>query len=404
MIFGYVAVENSHRQKVIAEISSNRDDVRALLKTISIQQNQLYTDNGRAQMISMELGEAEKLAEDHALHPTILGLYLRSVAIHQHTENIAETMTKLRGDAINHQTATMELVEEPKILINFTADANAARPGASGFMSTATLERLALDGKRVIDRLRNLTETTHISASRTSRSMWLIERNVIELKRDMNSRIGVVRRGFEDANLPISGLIKKASNQIPVPYALINDKKTPILSTKTTDLMLAEAFAIKEELTRLHQALPLSTPGRNIKAGSGFGYRIDPFTKKRRLHKGLDFTGPRGTKILATGHGVVSEALNQNGYGKVVVIEHEHGMQSLYAHLDKILVKKGQKVRLGDPIGTLGNTGRSTSAHLHYEIQQNGKPFDPKSFIEAGHNLEKIFAESGMNIDQLAAN
>ncbi len=404
MVFGYVAVENSHRQKVIAEVSANREDIKSLLRTLSIQMDQLYAENGRVEMINNELGGAEKIAEDHDLHPTILGLYLRSAAIHQHTENIVEKMRDMRGEAINHQTAIMELAEEPAILINLTTVANAAQSDASDFISTATLERLALEGKRVIDRLRNLTETAHISAARTSRSMWLIERNVIELKRDMKSRIGLVRRGFEDANLPITGLIKKTSNTIPVPYALIDNKKTPLLSTKTTNLMLAEAFALRKELTRLHQALPLSKPVKNLEVSSGFGYRIDPFTKKRAFHEGLDFKGPRGTNILASGHGIVTEATNKNGYGKMVAIAHEHGMKSLYAHLDKILVKKGQKVRLGDPIGTLGNTGRSTGPHLHYEIQQHGKPFDPKSFIEAGQNLEQIFAETGMTNDQLAAN
>lgn len=396
MVFGYVFVENSHRQKVIEEILTNRAQVQNLIEIMSLQQAHLNEGNGKAGMLIDELGPAEKLAQDHELHPIILGLYLRSAAIHQHTDNIAEKVRRLHEVAVGHQISTTGISAEPAIQINVARKASAATLDHEGYFSTATLERLAREGQRIIDQLRNLTEITHVSASRTNRSMWLIERNVIELKRDMRSKIGVVSRSFEDANLPVNDLIGQAIQTIPIPYTLKNNQKTPLLSTQTTDLMLAEAFALKKQLAELHQSLPLSLPGENIKAGSSFGYRIDPFTKKRRLHKGLDFNGPRGAPILATGHGVVVEAMTRSGFGKVVVVAHGHGMKSLYAHLDKILVKKGQQVRLGDVIGKLGNTGRSTSPHLHYEILQDGKPFDPSSFIAAGKNLENILAKTGM--------
>ncbi len=112
-----------------------------------------------------------------------------------------------------------------------------------------------------------------------------------------------------------------------------------------------------------------------------FGFRNDPFTGKRTMHYGMDFTGPEGADIFATGDGVVVEAgYTFHGYGNRVTIDHGYGYKTIYAHLERIHVDKGQKVKRGEVIGTLGNTGRSTGAHLHYEVKLHNKPIDPINY------------------------
>lgn len=111
---------------------------------------------------------------------------------------------------------------------------------------------------------------------------------------------------------------------------------------------------------------------------STFGYRNDPFTKKRTSHYGIDLAGPYGLAIHATGEGVVEIAeFNRHGYGREVVIDHGFGYKSRYAHLQEIKVDVGQVVKRGHVIGTLGSTGRSTGPHLHYEIRHNKKAVNP---------------------------
>jgi murein DD-endopeptidase MepM/ murein hydrolase activator NlpD len=111
---------------------------------------------------------------------------------------------------------------------------------------------------------------------------------------------------------------------------------------------------------------------------SGFGYRKDPFTKKRRMHYGMDFTATKGTPVYASGDGVIGRADNRAaGYGNHVRIDHGFGYVSLYAHLSKYNVKRGQKVKRGDIIGYVGSTGRSAGPHLHYEIFKDGKRVNP---------------------------
>lgn len=132
-----------------------------------------------------------------------------------------------------------------------------------------------------------------------------------------------------------------------------------------------------------------STPSiRPITGGyytDGFGYRRDPFTHERRFHYGLDISSRRGTPVYATANGTVKYAKRRNGYGLVVAVDHGFGYETLYAHMSKMHVKPGEKVKRGDLIGAVGNTGRSTASHLHYEILVDGSPVNPINYFFSGY-------------------
>jgi murein DD-endopeptidase MepM/ murein hydrolase activator NlpD len=114
---------------------------------------------------------------------------------------------------------------------------------------------------------------------------------------------------------------------------------------------------------------------------SGFGYRISPFTGLREFHKGFDISSREGTKIIATADGVVTFAGKNGLYGNMIKIDHGHGMMTRYGHLEKMLKKRGDAVKRGDVIGLMGNTGRSTGPHVHYEVFLNGLPVNPQKYI-----------------------
>ncbi len=113
------------------------------------------------------------------------------------------------------------------------------------------------------------------------------------------------------------------------------------------------------------------------RVASGFGMRMHPILKIRRMHKGMDFTAPRGTPIFASGDGRVVRANRSSSYGNVVYVEHGYGYKTIYAHMQKIKVKKGLRVKRGDLLGWVGNTGRSEAPHLHYEVHKNGRAVNP---------------------------
>ena len=116
------------------------------------------------------------------------------------------------------------------------------------------------------------------------------------------------------------------------------------------------------------------------RVASGYGMRIDPVYHVRRFHQGMDFTAPTGTEVFATGNARVEFAGWKQGYGNTVILDHGYGYKTLYAHLYKILVRKGQKVRRSDVIALVGNTGKSTGPHLHYEVRLNGRAVDPRNY------------------------
>jgi len=132
------------------------------------------------------------------------------------------------------------------------------------------------------------------------------------------------------------------------------------------------------------QSLSGSTPqGWPIKGWltSYFGLRDSPYTGRRKLHEGLDIAANTGTPVHVTADGVVARVETSSGYGKTVIVDHGYGYRTLYAHNSKNLVKRGQKVSRGDKIAEVGNTGRSTGPHLHYEILLNGVPIDPRKTL-----------------------
>lgn len=114
---------------------------------------------------------------------------------------------------------------------------------------------------------------------------------------------------------------------------------------------------------------------------SGFGRRVSPFTGRRKFHHGLDIAARTGTPVLAAASGVVSKVATMADYGKVLVLDHGYGYQTYYAHNSKIFVKVGQRVQRGDKVAAVGNTGRSTGSHLHYEVRLNGVPVNPKRYL-----------------------
>ena len=116
------------------------------------------------------------------------------------------------------------------------------------------------------------------------------------------------------------------------------------------------------------------------RVASGYGMRIDPVYHVRKFHQGMDFTAPTGTEVFATGNATVAFSGWKQGYGNTVILDHGFGYQTLYAHLYKSLVRKGQKVRRSDIIALVGNTGKSTGPHLHYEVRLNDRPIDPRNY------------------------
>jgi len=149
---------------------------------------------------------------------------------------------------------------------------------------------------------------------------------------------------------------------------------------------MEEARYFEELVDNLPLATPIGIPSR---VTSPFGMRIDPFRKRPSWHGGIDMGAGWNAPIVAAGPGTVIFAGTKSGYGRVVDVDHGGGFVSRYAHLKRIMAKKGQEVVIGDKVGTMGSTGRSTGPHLHYEVLFHGKQYNPVEFIKAGKHVHE---------------
>lgn len=159
------------------------------------------------------------------------------------------------------------------------------------------------------------------------------------------------------------------------------DKLIKEIEVQSRSLDEIEKLAANKE--KLLKAIPAIQPVQNkdlTRLASGYGMRMHPILKYRKMHHGMDFTADRGTPIYATGDGKVIKASRGTGYGNMVIIDHGFGYKTKYAHMSKYNTRKGRYVKRGDIIGYVGNTGLSSGPHLHYEVHKNDKPINPINF------------------------
>ena len=146
---------------------------------------------------------------------------------------------------------------------------------------------------------------------------------------------------------------------------------------------LSDLEATLLQQSMLKGVLPNRSPIRAAFNSSSYGWRIDPFNGNKAFHEGLDFSANAGAPIFAAAGGIVSAAETMPDYGKIVIVSHGSGLETRYAHTSKILVKVGDRVEKGQVVALVGNTGRSTGPHLHYEIRLNGNALDPRKYLNA---------------------
>lgn len=250
------------------------------------------------------------------------------------------------------------------------------------FIGSPNEKLLRGQNERLKDRYRDLSEELNV-----------LQQQMKELeKRDNN----VYRSIFEASPIPDSARAKEMENQLEL--ARVESMGNNELFASLTNTMNNLSSRIKAQNSSYNQVdgliknkeqllshTPAIQPVSNkdlTRIASGFGSRIDPIYKTRKMHQGIDFTAPQGTPIYATADGVVRVAGNtSNGYGNHVVITHGYGYETLYGHMVKVKAHPGEQVKRGEVIGWVGSTGKSTGPHCHYEVHKGGNRMNPVYFF-----------------------
>ncbi len=224
-----------------------------------------------------------------------------------------------------------------------------------------------------------------MESSRSTSMIWIREW--------IGNQLTAIEQLLAQAGVDPRRLLERAGDDLPSgiggPLELPEDEPVPLAAPEGTDL--DRTLVRLQAAQRLIAALPLSSPLDSYRVTSAFGTRKDPMTGRRAVHRGVDMAAPWNARALSPAPGRVIRAGRHPAYGLMVEIDHGMGIVTRYAHMKKLLVKKGDKVDFRQPVGVVGNTGRSTGPHLHYEIRIDGEPLDPAGFIAAGRNLTLVF-------------
>lgn len=243
------------------------------------------------------------------------------------------------------------------------ADAEAAREEA----------QLIADAKEALE-LRNDAIFTKLEEALTV-SVEPLDKMFREAGMSPDDLIGAVREGYSGQGGPLTPISFSTSGAVPSPEEL----RANAILTGLDRMNMYRIAAFK---------LPFSMPVKDaVRYTSGFGNRRDPFNGSSRQHEGQDMAGAYGTPIYSTADGTVTYAGWENGYGRLIKIQHDFGVETRYGHLSGIRVEVGQRVSRGDRIGDMGNSGRSTGTHLHYEVRLGGTAVNPMTFIKAAKNV-----------------
>lgn len=251
-----------------------------------------------------------------------------------------------------------------------------------------------------------------LTATLLERSEYAAERDRLKKQvGEMEERIALLRDSHQTALLKVTrrtvtdikkieGIITKAGLDVKSLLRRINPKihgiGGPFIPATGQGSILDEGQTALdrhllhwEDLQKLMRRLPLVAPLSHYRVGSPFGRRRDPLNKKWAMHKGADFSAPSRSKIFATAAGKVVYRGWKGRYGRLVEIDHGFGIRTRYGHMRHIYVRRGQQVKVGQKIGQVGTSGRSTGPHVHYEIILKGRHIDPLKFIEAGKDVFK---------------
>ncbi|MDA7963442.1 M23 family metallopeptidase [Ruegeria sp.] len=312
---------------------------------------------------------------------------------HELETGIEVIQTTLRATMKQREAARGELAVMKQVADGDTAYmAASANPEQMAFMTDAlartALERdmIAANAQGALDQRDELELEIRLMQERSDEIFRQLEEAMV-------ISVEPLDKMFRNAGMPTDRIIEEVRRG----YSGMGGPLTPLsFSTRgeelTPDQIRANILLQQMDQLNLYriaaEKAPFASPVRAaVRYTSGFGTRRDPKTGGRRMHNGADFAGAQGTDIFATADGVVTHAGWQSGFGRLVKIKHAFGIETLYAHNTKILVKVGQRVSRGDHIADMGSTGRSTGTHLHYEVRVNGKPVNPMTYIKAAKNV-----------------
>lgn len=342
-------------------------------------------------MLQKRTTQLEQMRQKYSMHMTDLQTYLGKY--NELTKNISVIDDKLlkdkkltdvqKEDLLNERLKTWGELDFLKTRITEMFTDEDYLPEYSKMSDLAIeYEMVRAENVELKKRDTEIFETVQKIVDADNKIMESVSKLTSDGLDELNSELKRINGTLIALGLDRGELVKKANK-----YSnhLVGAVFNPLELDKKLDekyQKLADRLELWNGLSKLKRILPLGAPVHDVRITSKFGMRNDPFNGTRKQHKGVDFAGKIGTELMAVAPGRVISAGERSGYGTTVEIDHGLGFTTLYAHMSKIMVSRGDWVRPGTIVGLGGSSGRSTGPHLHYEIRYKGNPFDPEKFVK----------------------
>ncbi|WP_299869444.1 M23 family metallopeptidase [uncultured Roseobacter sp.] len=353
---------SAQRDGRAAEALAAQERFNAALNQISVMQSELLASETRRHELETGI--------------EVIQTTLRSTM--KERETARNALAALQSDPAQNGTQNLLATKDTGVPVDFLADA---------------LARTAAERDQVIADAQDAL----VHADELALEIALMKENNDQIFRQLEEAMTVsvepLDKMFKAAGMPPQRIL----DQVRRGYSGQGGPLTPLsFSSRGEELSpdFLRANRILEQMDTLNlyriaaEKAPFAMPvKRAFRFTSDYGFRRDPKTGGRRMHKGVDFAAPAGTDLHATADGVVIHAGWQSGYGRLIKIQHDFGIETRYAHLSKIRVKVGQRVSRGDHIGDMGASGRVTGVHLHYEVRVGGKAVNPMIYIKAAKDV-----------------
>jgi len=346
-------------------------------------------DNRATEALAAQNRFNAALAQISVMQSEILASETRRHELETGIEVIQTTLRETMQDREAARSQLVQMQQENNDTITTASSAPAQMDFVATVLAETALERdqILSDAQAALDARDDLEKEIRLMDDRNDQIFR-------QLEEAMAISVEPLDKMFRSAGMPTDRILEQVRRGYsgqggPLdPFSLSTRGEEPTADESRANLLLNQMDQLNLYRIAAQQA-PFATPVNlgAVRQTSGFGYRRDPKTGGRRLHKGSDFAGRSGTDIFSTADGVVTKAGWQSGYGKLVIIQHAFGIETRYAHNSNIRVRVGQRVSRGDHISDMGNTGRSTGTHLHYEVRVNGKPVNPMIYIKAARNV-----------------
>ncbi len=379
-------------------------------KTIDLKNTKISNANLAYHSLLGEVAEYQKkfteITEDlESNHSMMLGLVEKNSSLRQSLNTVSKKLVATQTERGMVEAAREKLranLAEIETQLRDTASKNfSLKDNLSSIEHNlqSVLEernRALFEGQRVRSELKNLENKRRQEiAALENRIDQLQEDQETAVQRLTNKAVSTIESNekiIEIAGLDVDKLLK-ADTSLPTaqggPFIPATPDNKPGANLRANLDNLDNHLARVEALQSLMARLPLASPLDSYRITSGFGKRRDPKNKKWSAHYGLDLASFKKAKIYAPAAGKVTFAGWKGNYGRLVEIDHGAGLVTRYGHLHKIMVKRGQKIKFRDKIGLLGQSGRTTGAHLHYEVVFNGKAKNPSKFLKAARYVFK---------------